>query len=382
MGNRGVGMTRRDFLLGGTLFGLFAGCETSGKCGASYSVAVLGDLHFDSPDPKRYHADYTHSTTEKRYKAHCSEHVRNAEMWTARMPSLVRASAACVRDDTAFVFQMGDLIQGDCGKASTHRKMLDDAFAFLKGTYGERLPIAIVTGNHDIRGDVVGDGARETLDDWMTRCVEQEFGVRETGGTFLLRHGPDAYLVVDFNEPRPDFALLKKLLAESEDARYTFIVSHGPVIPSGESTWFLYGRNGKTAQRRELRALLARRNAIALSGHTHLLEYYDCAFPEGRITQFVFNSVWAKPKWANPKFPSGGAENYGASKGKGERHGAVRPDELQQLIDEYKPFVRDALCCRTAGHYRLEVSDNRVAVVFYNGDATKPIRTFTLRGKA
>ncbi|MBP5511126.1 MAG: metallophosphoesterase [Kiritimatiellae bacterium] len=373
-------MTRRDFLLGGTMFGLTTGCAVSAKRGLAYSVAVLGDIHFDSPDKKFYHADYTHSTTVKRYKAHCAEHVRNAEMWTARMPSLVRASAACLKDDTAFAFQMGDLVQGDCGKAATHRKMLDDAFGFLKKTYGGQLPIAVVTGNHDIRGDVKGDGARETMDDWMTRGVEQEFGVRETGGTFLLRHGPDVYLVVDFNEPSPDLALLKKLLAESEGARYTFIVSHGPVIPNGESMWFLYGRGEKTEERRELRALLARRNAIALSGHTHLLEYYDCAFPEGRITQFVFNSVWAKPEWAEAEFSADGAVDYGMFKGKGKRHGVARSEELQRLVDEYKPFVRDALCVCTAGHYRLEVSDERVAVVFYNGDATKPIRTFMLRG--
>lgn len=372
-------VTRREFLLGGAAFGILTGCSAPVKRGAAYSVAVLGDIHFDSPDTKFYHSDYTHSTTKKRYEGHLAEHVRNAEMWTARMPALVRASAACLRDDTAFAFQMGDLVQGDCGKAATHRKMLDDAFGFLKEAYGGRLPVAVVTGNHDIRGDIKGDGARETLDDWMTRCVESEFGVKETGGTYLLRHGPDAYLVVDFNEPRPDLALLKKLLAESEGARYTFIVSHGPVIPNGGSNWFLYGRGGKDAERRELRALLARRNAIALSGHTHLLEYYDCAFPEGRVTQFVFNSVWSNPKWSKPKFPKGGAQNYGVFKGKDDRHGAGRPDALQRLIDEYKPFMRDALCVRAVGHYRLEVSDERVAVVFYNGDATNPLRTFTLR---
>ena len=90
--------------------------------GRAYSVPILGDIHFDSPDPKFYHADYTHSTSKKRYEAHLAEHVRNAEMWKERLPRLVRASGACLRKDAAFALQMGDFVQGDCGNAATHRR--------------------------------------------------------------------------------------------------------------------------------------------------------------------------------------------------------------------------------------------------------------------
>ena len=52
---------------------------------------------------------------------------------------------------------------------------------------------------------------------------------------------------------------------------------------------------------------------------------------------------------------------------------------LLRLADEYRPFVKDYLFANAAGHYRLEVSDARVAVQFFSGDATSPTRTFTLR---
>ena len=260
-------LSRREFLGGAAAFAalpkLAALAELTSK-GRSYSVPVLGDIHFDSPDPKFYHANYKHSTSQKRYKAHLAEHVRNSEMWKERLPRLVRASGACLRKDAAFALQMGDLVQGDCGNAAMHRQMLDDAVGLVKGAYGGNLPLVTVAGNHDIRGDMKGDGAKKTLEKWLPETMAKELGVPVKGTTFSFRQGPDVFIVVDFNEPRPDFALLKRLLAESEDARYTFIVSHGPVIPSGQMRWFLLGKKKRDEERRELRTILARRNAIAL----------------------------------------------------------------------------------------------------------------------
>ena len=372
-------LTRREFLCGavagGAMLALPRPLRAQG--GGSYSVPVLGDIHFDSPDPKFYHADYTHSTSKKRYEAHLAEHVRNAEMWKERLPRLVRASGACVRKDAAFALQVGDLVQGDCGNAATHRRMLDDAFGLVKGAYGGRMPLVTVAGNHDIRGDVPGDGAREALEKWLPETMSKELGVPVKDTTFSFRHGPDVFIVVDFNEPRPDIALVKRLLAESEDARYTFLVSHGPAIPSGQSRWFLLGKKKRDEERRELRTILARRNAIELAGHTHNLEFTDCAFPEGRITQFVFNSVWAQRAWATPQMLGDGAAAYGNHSFTTEN--AIGKGAGRGLVEEYKPFAKDYFFAKAAGHYRLDVSDDGVAVAFYGGDAATPSRTFMLR---
>ena len=377
--------SRREFLslaagaVGGSLFN---GCGNTAKVGESYSVALLGDAHFDSTDTKYYHSEYLSSTTEARYKAHLKEHVRNAEMWRERMPSLLRASAACVRDDTAFILQMGDLVQGDCNNPATHRRMLMDAFNVIKGAYGGKLPFVSVVGNHDIRGDVPTDGTREAFDAWQQQAAARELRQSVAGTTFSFRHGPDVFIVVDFNEPRPDLDLVKRLFAESNGARYTFLVSHGPAIPNGASRWFLLGERKRNKERRELLRLMAARNAIVLSGHTHLLEYYDCVLPEGRVTQFVANSVWAKPD-AALDIRDEGVAAYGArvkaAKGKKKEEISERKAELPQLVEEYRPFLRDYLLARGAGHYRLEVGPSRVAVVFYEGAATSPARTFALR---
>ena len=377
--------TRRSFLgiLAGTAgAGWFSGCGylNPAKEGATYSVALLGDTHFDSTDTKKYHAEYLTDTSKARYELHLKEHVRNANMWADRMPRLLMASASCVRQDAAFALQMGDLVQGDCANPAIHKRMLSDMIGVAKRAYGS-LPFVTVVGNHDIRGT----GALEAYDEMMPRVMAAELKRPVAGTTFAFRQGPDAYIMVDFNAPRPDVALLKRLLAESADARYVFVVTHGPAIPNCAGRWFLLGRPEYDKARREIRSLMAARNAIVLAGHTHCLEYYDCTFPEGRITQLVANSVWGKEDAAKITVQDEGAAMYGrrATKTK-KQHGREVPKKeregLLRLADEYRPFVKDYFFANAAGHYRLEVSDSRVAVQFFGGDATLPTRTFVLRG--
>ncbi len=376
--------SRRSFLglMAGTAgAGWLSGCRSLNlaKDASTYSVALLGDTHFDSTDTKKYHAEYLTDTSKARYELHLKEHVRNADMWADRMPRLLKASGACVRSDTAFALQMGDLVQGDCANPTIHRQMLADMIGLAKSAYDE-LPFVTVVGNHDIRST----GALAAYDEMMPRVMAAELKRPVPGTTFAFRQGPDAYIVVDFNAPRPDVALLKRLLAESADARYVFVVSHGPAIPNCAGRWFLLGRPKYDAARREVRSLMAARNAIVLAGHTHCLEYYDCSFPEGRITQFVANSVWGSAESAKMVVHGEGAaaygrrattikKRYGREIAEKERAGLVR------LADEYRPFVKDYLFANAAGHYRLEVSDSRVAVQFFGGDATSPDRTFVLR---
>ena len=376
--------SRRGFLglvAGAAGAGWLSGCRSLNpvKDAGAYSVALLGDTHFDSTDTKKYHAEYLTDTSKARYELHLKEHVRNADMWADRMPRLLKASGTCVQSDTAFALQMGDLVQGDCANPAIHKQMLADMLGLAKGTYHD-LPFVTVVGNHDIRGT----GALKAYDEMMPPVMAAELKRPVTETTFAFRQGPDAYIVVDFNAPRPNVALLKRLLAESADARYVFVVSHGPAIPNCAGTWFLLGGPKYDAARREIRSLMAARNAIVLAGHTHCLEYYDCAFPEGRITQFVANSVWTSEDAAQLVVRDEGAAMYGRrATAMKKRHGRAISKTMRasllQLANEYRPFVKDYLFANAAGHYRLEVSDARVAVQFFSGDATSPARTFVLR---
>lgn len=66
-------------------------------------------------------------------------------MWRERCPRLLNNAARLIDRKTRMVFQMGDLIQGDCGKREVHQKMLSDVMNHFKGVLGG-LPFVTVCG--------------------------------------------------------------------------------------------------------------------------------------------------------------------------------------------------------------------------------------------
>ena len=101
-------MNRMEFIKGVSAYsamGLAGGCLSCAKGGESYSVSILGDVHFDSTDRGEYHAKYR---PEVPWKANVCEREfkRNAEMWRERMPRLIASAAAVRTDDAAFLLQL------------------------------------------------------------------------------------------------------------------------------------------------------------------------------------------------------------------------------------------------------------------------------------
>lgn len=365
-------MRRREFLLGGVAAGLLSGYRADRLLagdGRGYSVALIGDTHFDSTDPLHYHRAYLSDTTEKRFKIHKAEHVRNAEMWRERMPQLLAAAGRCRRPDAAFVLQLGDLVQGDCGDGAVHRQMLEDCVAMIKRAIPD-LPFVTVCGNHDIRGT----GAQLAYNRYMPGVISRELGVPVERTTFSFRQGPDAFIVVDFNvketvEPGEDYDRILRLLDESRDARYTFVVSHGPFICTDR--WSLLGRQKADARRLELTRLLAARQAIVLAGHTHVMEYDACKFPEGRLTQAVVNSVWSANRPTTLELKHDKPDQFAASIRELPETSEKRAD-LLAFVEDREKALRRYWMSRAAGHAQLEVSDAGVWISYYVGTLSEP----------
>lgn len=208
--------------------------------------------------------------------------------------------------------------------------------------------------------------------------------------TFAFRQGPDLYLVLDFNLAERQTDLVKRLLDENRDVRYTFVVTHGGVFPfdSWACRWFYLGgvhesrldlpaNSRADALRREMRAAFARRNVIVLCGHTHHLELKDAEFPEGRITEMTMNSVPCKTGGGEfpgePEVLREGVESYG-------NVGWAKDDaSAAALFAEYRPFLRRYYLAKAAGHAKMRVSDDGVWFDYYGRDAVRPTKTFRLR---
>ena len=341
--------------------------DANAKARDKYSVVILGDTHFDDADPLKYHAGYT-DPNPAREAAHREEFARNGQMWSGRCRELVKRAACLVDDDTRFVFQMGDLIQGDTADADTHKRFLDDALNLLKGSIAPELPFVTVAGNHDVRGN---DNriCRKAYKEYMMTRMSRELGQEITDINFLFRCGPDAFVVIDFNHPKAQ--RIKALLEEARDARHLFVIVHGPVFPFDDPDiyfWYLLGSRNDSyaAERREIRALLASLNAIVLCGHTHTTEFMDWRGDGGRITQMTMNSVWSSEEKGEYKVIASGAAEYGNKAGK-------------VLFDEYRPGIRAYTLSESAGSYKLIVDGSRVLIDFYAGDSPRRSHRFIIR---
>ena len=314
----GRGIERRGFIkAAAATVGLscVSGCGTlAGLCRRDYSVAVLGDTHYDAEPESVYHSHYDESN--KWAEIQHAEFRRNGEMWRTRCPRMLAASADVAhRLDTRFVLQLGDIIQGDCDDVPTHKKMLADCIKLLRAPYPAGLPFLTVMGNHDFRGK----GARTAYLEFAEPFMAKEIA-RLTGGerrlakypAFSFRLGRDHWVFCDFE--MNDLTPIIDQIDADRSARYVFLVTHGPFTTSeaGRSfRWRLGGRPPCEASRRRLYETLSRRHAIVLSGHTHTTDFYRHENRFGGFTEFTANSVWSKAELATAKPLADRVEGYG-----------------------------------------------------------------------
>ncbi len=378
----GRGIERRGFIkAAAATVGLscVSGCGTlAGLCRRDYSVAVLGDTHYDAEPESVYHSHYDESN--KWAEIQHKEFKRNGEMWRTRCPRMLAASADVAhRLDTRFVLQLGDIIQGDCDDVPTHKKMLDDCIKLLRAPYPSGLPFLTVMGNHDFRGK----DARPAYLEFAEPFMDEE--ISKLGGSFdqvkypafSFRFGGDLWVFCDFETK--DLDPISDLIDADASARHVFLVTHGPftAFPFGQSfRWRLGGRKECETSRPRLYATLSRRHAIVLSGHTHTTNYYRHENKLGGFTEFTVNSVWSKPELATAEPLAAGAEEYRVAASK-----KLTEEELADYKREvafFKPGVKEMFYNKGAGHYRLDVSDDSVDMAFYPGDALEPTRTFRM----
>lgn len=343
---------------------------------SSYSVAVLGDLHYDGEPAEKFHSKGFNS----------EEYRRNKAMWKEESPGILAASAKCVGPDTAFALQLGDLIQGQTSSYAAHTQMLAEATAVLKATY-PTLPVISIAGNHDVLGnEKAGKAYRDYMIPWQAAQLAPIAANAVTNTTFGFRFGQDLWICINFNNGVRSVPIVKKLLADNPDVRYTFVTTHGPVLPMDlwKRRWFYLGDDNVSANRcrRELRELFAKRNAIVLSGHVHSLEYKDWYGDGGRITEMVVNSIprytkEARPKPAEPRVVYDTPDTYGVWLKRAETNAANA--RFEALYEEYRPGLKSRFASHAVGHYILRVSDSGVVLDYYGRDATTPTKTFTLR---
>lgn len=367
-----VGAAAGTAWLGGCRAADFFGVSSASDGDSSYSVAILGDTHFDAEPSSVYHSHYAEAS--KGSKVHYDEFRRNGEMWRKRCRELLASSARLAHErKTRFILQLGDIIQGDCDHAPTHKKMLEDCIRTLRAPYPENLPFLSVVGNHDFRGK----GAWDTYFQFMEPFISREIGKDVKYPAFSFRQGKDLWVFCNFEIK--DLDPVSDLIDADPAARRVFLVTHGPFTTfecSKSFRWRLGGKAECAASRPRLYETLSRRHAVVLSGHTHSTNFYRHENKFGGFSEFTVNCVWAKPKQATCEPVQDKASEYGRIGL--ERIAADRREDLESELDFFRPGLKEYFFNRGAGHYRLDVSDDAVTMAFYPGSALAPARRFML----
>ena len=369
------GLSRRGFLVGAAAAGVsgFTGCASVFRTdGCRYSVAVLGDTHFDTEPESVYHSHYDESN--RWAKIQHAEFRRNGEMWRVRCREMLAASAKLAHErPTDMILQQGDIIQGDCDDVPTHKRMLDECIKMLRAPYPQGLPFLTVVGNHDFRGK----GAWDAYFQFAEPFLSKELGREVKYPAFSFRKGPDLWVFCNF-ETR-DLGAVCGLIEAAPDVRHTFLVTHGPFTTPDTIhwRWRLGGDRKCEKDRARLYELLSRRHAVVLSGHSHLVAYYRHENAFGGFAEFTSNSVWKAPELATAEPAQSGVAGYGARLLPTVE--AAKAADLKAELDWFRPGLKDYFMNFGAGHFRLNVADSGVEMEFYPGAALKSARTFKLR---
>lgn len=295
-------------------------------------IIVIGDLH------------YTERADTER-----------AALWRPDgIPRLLAAAGRVAHDSgAALALQIGDLVGGEeADGVAAHEALVAGAMDHLESAL-PRVPLAVVPGNHDTRGEG-GPEAWSHLVPPANRAMSL---------------GDDALVLLDSNAPDETFAALPRLLAETADCRRLFVAVHHPVIPCyyGLSYRSIFlGEPERDAERLEALRLLANRHAVVLCGHVHTNGFIDWSDGNGgRIVQLHVSSLWdgsepaLQPVYSSP-------DEYGRSY---EREGRA---DAAEFFAWYRRGLTEYRHMDGAGFAMLESSSESFEASFFAGRDNAP----------
>ena len=353
-----------------------------GNDNLNYNIAVLGDIHFDDwkyhdmskikhlgiPQSKHvynkdgYYSWRNHSLWTEINKGGSVEKNTplNMKMWQKYLPDLLNAAAAKAREVNArYTFQLGDMIHGDCYTLTLHKSNLQDSLKQLTSRFDK---VLVVSGNHDTRGT---DGRRawnEVINPHLDKTVEN---LNRKNSNYSFTIGKDLYLFYDVMNVDVEF--FEKAVKANPGRRYTFFISHVPLLPTGKHAV----RSILSDDITRLFNLLESCNAIIISGHTHkisMVEYFN-KDSKRRMSQFIINSTVRFPdKQLEFKESVPGKDAFAANAGKSK--------ELWNKF--YKGKVKTKLHSNGSGYGILRVTDKGVFMDYRNISQNK-VYTYKLR---
>ena len=186
-------------------------------------------------------------------------------------------------------------------------------------------------------------------------------------------HGKDLFIFIDsFVGKNTLYNFIVKALKQYPESRYTFLLSHLPLLPCspGYPAWLI-------PQYEKLIPILAKRNTVILSAHTHIPSFVSIKTPEGKLAQIVVSSIGCD--WKKDEKLAIRAANYdefckqiAANRKKDKKVAAILDYVQKQQIKAYELYKV------SSGFAIVKVKNDAVTVEFYNDESGTPRQIKTL----
>ena len=262
-------------------------------CAQAYEVVWLGDMHYDARNL------HTKEYLEHQAKSRRQTLRRNLYSWDdSALSYLLLETAARTAQNTPFAFQIGDFAHGFAGSKELATTMYTDAIRRISGPF--KVPLYFSPGNHEYKGKDADKALHNTLLPYLKQKIEPSVKLKDYN--FSLSHEND--LFVFWNSVEPDLPWLEQTLNEHNSARYTFLITHYPILPVSRGkfdklsldkehiAWIPFAKESQSSERKILLNLLCKHNVIVLCGHIHEQTVLEFASPQGKITQISAYSLF------------------------------------------------------------------------------------------
>ncbi|MDF1811305.1 MAG: metallophosphoesterase [Verrucomicrobiales bacterium] len=345
--------------------------ETPNKSGTHWSFSLLGDIHFDHLD----HHDFDwvqreHPGSEKQIEKYSHYTESNLPPLMQRVKETI-SSTGCTS-----VVQIGDLVQGLCGKeklARTHCKAALDFFD--RQELG--VPVRVTKGNHDITGPGAVAAYNHLIVPWVTQGLDKAENLQ---AHFLYKKGEDIFVYFDAYDPGSLdwFGGLMAQRSPDSTGRVFFIV-HPPVVPyNARSSWCLFGKPHLQEKRERLFQLLGKHHVIVLCGHLHKYSLVERMTDEGSFTQMSISSV-ANSRGGNARHLISGIDQFSPDLVDLEpSHSPATVAQRRAILEREKPFITRFDYGSFWGHAVVKISPEKVEADIFQHLDEAPWKTVRL----
>lgn len=366
--------SRKDFLIRA---GMLAASLTLGSgqslkaknANRDLTFFLLGDLHFDKLS--HHDLEFVKAKYDKDL-VQIENYSRITALYLTGLLEKVVAKSATER--AAFIFQLGDFLEGLCGSEQLAHLQATE-FIALVDSLGLTVPLYVTKGNHDI----TGPGANEVYKDVVLPWQAGMYGIPSVASNHSFVSHDTRFIVYDSYKGKTSLEWLKKEL-ENEKERRLVIFTHMPVIPiSARANWVLFAKESEASERSELLDLLSQHKAIVFCAHLHKHAVLKWEGANGAITQVCIGSVM-EPNLYNNHIVAKGVDSYAESLLHLEPSFNPQSKELRAaMIEQHRPSIRFFELGDLCGYGRVLIKrDGSIRYDFYQNLSDKPTHSYRL----